>query len=73
MTSAALSVCIGSTIGWVDSDGDGCDWYEVNDSPGCPNFGDSFGGSMGVADNNCCYCAGTRVSVIALVISDLVT
>ncbi len=31
--------CEGSTVGWVDVDGDGCGWYEVNDLPGCPYFG----------------------------------
>ena len=50
--------CEGSTVGWVDVDGDGCDWYEVNDLPGCPIHGNSWGGGMGVADDNCCFCAG---------------
>ncbi len=52
------------TPGWVDRDGDGCDWYERNDSPGCPNSGDMYEGEMGVADDNCCYCAGTGVSCL---------
>lgn len=51
--------CEGSTVGWVDSYGDGCDWYEVNDLPGCPKHGNLWGGGMGVADDNCCFCAGT--------------
>ena len=51
------------TPGWVDRDGDGCDWYEENDAPGCPYNG-GFGGEMGVADDNCCYCAGTGVSCL---------
>ena len=53
------------TPGWVDRYGDGCDWYEENDLPGCPNFGDDDGGTGGsVADDNCCYCAGTGVSCL---------
>ena len=60
--------CAGNTIGWVDSKGDGCDWYEAMDLPGCPIFGRSYEGSMGVADDNCCFCAGTNVSVISRVI-----
>ena len=24
--------------GWVDSYGDDCTWYEMNDDPGCPNY-----------------------------------
>ncbi len=68
-TSAAPSMCIGSTVGWVDSFGDGCDWYEVHDLPGCPYGGNAFDGGMGVADENCCFCAGTGVSVIVIVIT----
>jgi hypothetical protein len=60
---------MGNTVGWVDIEGDGCDWYEANDLPGCPMWG-SFPGMdmMGVADDNCCFCAGTGVSVIAIVL-----
>jgi hypothetical protein len=68
----APSTCIGSTPDWVDSDGDGCDVYEKYDLPGCPYYGSSFGGEMGVADDNCCYCFGTGVSVFDLVISGLI-
>ena len=25
--------CEGNTPGWVDMEGDGCDWYEENDTP----------------------------------------
>jgi hypothetical protein len=58
------------TVGWVDSEGDGCDWYGANDLPACPYYGYSWDGGMGVADDNCCFCAGTVVSgVIARVIS----
>jgi hypothetical protein len=51
------------TVGWVDAFGDGCDWYETNDSLGCPFFGHLWG-SMGEADDNCCYCSDNNVSVI---------
>jgi hypothetical protein len=47
------------TPNWVDADGDGCDWYEENDLPGCPKNGSSYEGNMGTADDNCCYCFGT--------------
>jgi hypothetical protein len=43
------------TPNWVNKDGDGCDWYEVNDYPGCPSSGE-YGGNMGSAIDNCCYC-----------------
>jgi hypothetical protein len=52
------------TPGWVDAYGDGCDWYEENDQLGCPIYGDCCDGGMGVANDNCCYCAGTGVSLI---------
>lgn len=44
------SGCTGSTANWVDYWGDGCDWYESNDIPGCPYYG-HYG-----ALANCCYC-----------------
>ena len=57
--------CESDTVGWVNSYGDGCDWYEVNNLPGCPNFGPNWDGGMGVADLNWYYCASTGVSVFA--------
>ena len=52
----SASSCI-DTVGWEDSYGDGCDWYEANDDPGCPTYGSGdYGGMMGVADVNCCWC-----------------
>ncbi len=56
--------CEGSTAGWVDSFGNGCDWYKVNNLPGCPIHGSLWDGGMGVADDNCCFCADTGVSFI---------
>jgi hypothetical protein len=66
--------CEGDTVGWVNSYGDGCNWYEVNDLPGCPNFGPNWDGGMGVAvaDPNCCYCTGTGVSVITRIIPQFI-
>jgi hypothetical protein len=43
------------TPNWIDNYGDGCDWYEVNDAPGCPLHGNS-GGALGIANENCCHC-----------------
>jgi len=57
-TPQTTSTCTGNSPDWVDVDGYGCEWWEVYDSPGCPNFGDEYGGDMGVANDNCCYCFG---------------
>ena len=46
----------GNTANWVDIYGDGCNWYELNDSPGCVAFGNAYTGVMGPATENCCYC-----------------
>lgn len=59
---ASPSPCDNDAPDWVDFLGYGCDWYEVNDMPGCPYFGNGNEGAMGVANDNCCYCAGTHVS-----------
>ena len=48
---------------WVDSDGDGCEWYESVDTPGCEWYGHDYDGGMGVAADNCCYCMSTDVRV----------
>ena len=61
-TPKPTSPCTGNTPDWVDVDGYGCEWWEVNDSPDCPLHGDEYEGTMGVANDNCCYCAGTAVS-----------
>lgn len=44
------------TAGWKDSFNDGCSWYETYDNPGCPLYGNEYGGSLGMANNNCCHC-----------------
>ena len=58
----SASPCTGSTPDWMDADGYGCEWYEAYDTPGCPRYGNLYGGEMGVANGNCCYCEGTGVS-----------
>lgn len=45
--------------GWVDSDGDGCDWYEAN--PGsCESFGNDYANAVSgkTANEACCFCGG---------------
>ena len=44
------------TPGWVDQYGDGCEWYEAHEFPGCVSYG-SIDGDMGAASNNCCHCS----------------
>ena len=44
-----------------DGYNDGCDWYELNDPDGCPDFGYTPGtGDTGNATANeaCCVCGG---------------
>ena len=60
--SISASSCTGSTPNWKDLYGDGCEWYESADKPGCPTHGQMYDGGMGVANDNCCYCEGTGVS-----------
>ena len=44
---------------WVDSYGDSCPWYELNDFMGCPAYGNSSEGGQGrVANVACCFCGG---------------
>ena len=51
--------------GWVDEYGVGCDWYEDNEDPGCPNDGPFFPNEDGITANNaCCYCSGGNVECI---------
>jgi hypothetical protein len=60
-TQPPRTTCI-DTPGWIDSEGDGCDWYELADVPSCPTYGDLYEGSMGVANDNCCYWFGDTPS-----------
>jgi hypothetical protein len=43
---------------WTDSYGDGCEWYETYDQPGCPSYGNYFDGGLGTPNEACCYCGG---------------
>jgi hypothetical protein len=54
-TSAYASEAWFDTLHWVDSYGNGCEWYEAYDSPGCPEYG-MDGTDAGTAKYNCCYC-----------------
>ena len=71
-TAKPTSPCEGNTPDWEDVDGDGCDWYEMMDLPGCPRHGNLYRGARGVADDNCCYCAGTGVRSVSKTCSYLV-
>jgi hypothetical protein len=56
-TSSSPTLCTGNTPDWVDGDGDGCDWYERNDVPGCEAYGaESPAEDDSTAKENCCYC-----------------
>ena len=44
---------------WTDIYGDGCEWYETNDSEDCPNYGDLWANEDGKTSNEaCCHCGG---------------
>ena len=51
-----------NVVGWTDRFGDGCEWYESRDPPGCPNIGSKYGNNtpgpyFGLyAKDACCYC-----------------
>merc|ERR1719223_166888 len=57
-TTPAPSASCTDFENWRDSYGDGCEWYEENDSEGCPNYGDYWNGGMGTANEACCWCGG---------------
>lgn len=45
--------------GFVDSNSRGCEWYEINDEPGCPTYGNVGRESLVLyAGASCCYCYG---------------
>jgi len=52
-------LCTGNTPNWSIYGVFGCNWFEVNDLPGCPYNGDFSNGGMGSAKDNCCYCSST--------------
>ena len=46
------------TPGFLDTYGDGCEWYEQND-PGCEQWGHiCCAGGFGSPNEECCYCGG---------------
>ena len=49
--------CNDSPAGWIDSYGDGCEWYEQYEQPGCPYWGHVTDPTNGVpATEACCHC-----------------
>eukprot|EP00956_Cyclotella_meneghiniana_P010120 scaffold13973_cov43-Cyclotella_meneghiniana.AAC.3 len=55
---SSLSSSCHDTPGWTDAYGESCEWYEIYEVQGCPKYGHSDGGIMGVAQDNCCHCGG---------------
>lgn len=57
----SLTGCANMVLGWVDSYGDNCGWYEENDFKGCPYHGNKWvpyvGPFKGISPNEaCCWC-----------------
>ena len=57
----SLTGCANMVLGWVDSYGDNCSWYEENDTKGCPYHGNKWvpyvGPFKGISPNEaCCWC-----------------
>jgi hypothetical protein len=48
-------------VGWKDSYGDGCWWYEWYDWVGCPHYGHMFDDGMGTPQQACCHCGGGNI------------
>jgi hypothetical protein len=59
-SSSSPTLCTGSTPDWVDGEGDGCDWYEINEQNyglGCEEFGARSPAKDGsTANESCCHC-----------------
>jgi hypothetical protein len=56
-SSSSPTICTGNTPDWVDGCGEGCDWYEENDDPGCEECGEVCPAADGsTAKESCCYC-----------------
>ncbi|KAL3927084.1 MAG: hypothetical protein SGBAC_013226 [Bacillariaceae sp.] len=56
--------------GFADFCGDGCSWYEIEDTPGCPEWGELVGSVDSImrqssiemeANEACCYCGGGTI------------
>ncbi len=51
--------CNDSPAGWIDSYGDGCEWYEQYEQPGCPYWGHvTDPNGIYSANQVCCHCGG---------------
>ena len=51
-----MSNCTDSPEGWVDSDGDSCEWYAQPDA--CEDYGNGFANFGKTANEACCVCGG---------------
>jgi len=47
---------------FIDSYGDGCEWYEDNEEEGCPGWGDCCDIGLGTPNEACCHCGGGNVN-----------
>ncbi|KAK1738746.1 hypothetical protein QTG54_010776 [Skeletonema marinoi] len=72
-TPRPTSSCSGDTPDWEDVDHYTCAWYEANDAPGCPRYGNAYEGGLGVANENCCWCRGTGAPSTLMPTSDFPT
>ena len=50
--------CVTSPENWVDSQGNGCDWYAQDPARSCRRFGGSRRNDGFVANQACCVCGG---------------
>ena len=53
--STSINNCV-DTPNWEDDEGLNCRDYELDEDPGCPEYGHLYDGGMGVARDNCCHC-----------------
>ena len=56
MFAAGEDVGCANELGWTDSWGDGCDWYEANEGLGCIMYGHIAGDSGMTPKDACCIC-----------------
>jgi hypothetical protein len=49
--------CSNNPSNWVESDGESCSWYALDEN--CKNFGDGYSGVGNITANDaCCACGG---------------
>ena len=72
MAPSSSGTCV-DTEGWEDKYGEGCEWYQESDAPGCPFFGNDLVGTMGPASENCCYCKDPTVTVSQIILLHVMT